>query len=214
LVKVLERYSELESLPQQLEQLSSKGDAGRLSWSEDLGLSNLKEPQEGWLSWRQHRGIIDRRPKDFYKRTWQIFRHVPCLVIGDKLDRKNRIESGPVISDMTPGEKSFALLIEHLLNRVIAPEYRQLTIETLSALSSFFEQNGALMVTDALYADAIIGHAVRLFYLQKHPERAPFYLEDKVVAWTQFYAATPLETSHALVEALRHLLGASHALSA
>jgi len=214
LVKVLERYSEIESLPQQLEQLSSQGDAGRLSWSEDLGLSSLTEPPEGWLSWRQHRGIIDRRPKNFYERTWQIFRHVPCLVIGDKLDRKNRVDSGPILSDMTPGEKSFALLIEHLLNRVIAPEYRQLTIETLTALSSFFEQNGALMVTDALYTDAVIGHAVRLLYLQKHPDRSSQYLEDKVLAWTQFYAASPLETSNALVEALRHLLGAPQALSA
>lgn len=214
LEKVLERYVELESLPQQLEQLGSRGDDGRLSWNEDLGLSRLEEPSEGWLSWRQHRGIIDRRPENFYARTWQIFRHVPCLVIGDKLDRKNRVESGPVISDMTPGEKAFALLIEHLLNRIVAPEYRQLTIETLTALSSFFEQNEALLVTDALYVDAVIGHAVRLLYLAKHPERVASYLEDKVNAWSEFYAASPLETSNALVEALRHLLGAPHALSA
>lgn len=205
---VLERYSEMESLPQQLEQLSSKGDPGRLSWHEDLGLSKLQEPKEGWLSWRQHHGIIDRRPDDFYARTWEIFRHVPCLLIGDKLDRKSRIESGIVLSDMTPGEKSFAMLIEHLLNNIAAPEYRQLTIETLTALASFFEQNEALQVTDALYVDAVIGHAVRLLYLGRSPERAARYSDDKAEAWSSFYAASPEETSNALVEALRHLLGA------
>jgi phosphorylase kinase alpha/beta subunit len=206
LEKVLERYGQIESLPQQLEHLGSTGSAGVTEWREDLGLSRLPEPDDGWLAWRQHLGIVDRRPADFYMRTWRIFRHVPCLVIGDKLDRKNRLESRLIVSDMTPGEKGFALLIEHLLNKIVAAEYRQLTMETLTLLWSFFEQNPDLKLTETLYIDAIVGHAVRLHYLGVHPEREATYGELKVEAWRLFYASSPQATSAALAQALRFLL--------
>lgn len=206
LEKVLERYSQLASLPQQLEHLGSTGNAGVNEWREDLGLTKLEPPEDGWLSWRQHIGVLDRRPTNFYVRTFQIFRHVPGLVVGDKLDRKNRIESPLILSDMTPGEQGFALLIEHLLNKIIAAEYRQLTMEALTLLSSFFEQNPALVLTDVLYVDAIIGHAVRLRYLEVHPSLSDNYGERKVEAWNLFYASSPRETSAALARALRYLL--------
>ncbi len=206
LVKVLERYAEIETLPQQLERLGMEGRPSSLSWRQDLGFSDLEEPQEGWLSWRQFNGVVDRRAADFYERTFGLFRHAPCIVVGDKLDRKNRVESALVLSDMTPGEKSFAMLIEHLLNKMAAPEYRQLTLEALSVLASFFEQNSQLRLSDTLYVDAIIGHAVRLLHLRRKPEDEPRYDQMKAEAWAQFYASSPAETSSALAQGLRHLL--------
>ncbi len=202
----LARYGEIETLPQELERLGIEGTAGELLWQDDLGLSSLPEPPEGWLSWRQFRGVIDRRPQDFYQRTWQSFHHVPCIVIGDKLDRKNRVESGIVLSDMTPGERSFELLLEHLLNKVPAPEYRQLNIEALTVVASFFDQNKTLQIKDALYLDAIIGHAVRFLFLKRNPEKAIDYDQNKGVAWSAFYSSSPADTSSSLVAAIRLLL--------
>ncbi len=202
----LSRYAEIESLPQQLEHLGVAAFPGELLWNEDLGLSALEQPKEGWLSWRQFRGVIDRRPEDFYARAWHAFRHVPGIIIGDKLDRRNRIESRAVLSDMTPGEQAFALLLEHLLNKVQAPEFRQLNIEALSVTSSFFAQNPDLQITDALSLDAVIGHAVRLHFLRRHPERSQDYDAHKVEAWNTFYASAPFDTSAALAAALRYLL--------
>ncbi len=206
LVKVLERYWEIESLPQQLEKTGMEGRPSSLSWHHDLGFSDIEEPPEGWLSWRQFRGVVDRRPADFYERTFGLFRHAPCIVIGDKMERQSRVESRLVLSDMTPGEKSFANLIEHLLNKVPSPEYRQLTLEALSVLSSFFEQNPELKLTDTLYLDAMIGHAVRLLHLDRHPERQAEYDDEKADAWVSFYDSPPRETSSALLRGLRSLL--------
>ncbi len=203
---VLEQYHAIEDLPQQLEQLHAHAVRGDLDWKPDLGLEKLRTPREGWLAWRQHRGIIDRRPPHFYLDVWNIFRHTHALVIGEKLERRNRMNSSVVLSDMTPGEKAFALWLEHLLNRIGAAEYRQLNIEALSVLASFFRQNPSLQIEDACVLDALIGHAVRLAYLEQHADREASYNDHKADAWAAFYASAPARTSTFVVAALRSLL--------
>ena len=42
------------------------------------------------------------------------------MVIGDKLDRRNRMESAPLLAEMTPGETNFARDVEHLLAKIDA----------------------------------------------------------------------------------------------
>jgi phosphorylase kinase alpha/beta subunit len=206
LEKVLAQYQELEALPQEQEQLRTDATLTNLPWKQDLGFERLRSKDGGWLSWRQHRGIIDRRPKDFYDHVWTVFEHSTGVILGDKLERRNRMDSSIVLSDMTPGEKAFALWLEHLLNRVQAPEYRQLNIEALDVLGSFFLQNPALQINDAIAVDAVIGHAVRLAYLGQHPEREAGYNEHKADAWERFYASSPVDTAASLIGALRHLL--------
>jgi phosphorylase kinase alpha/beta subunit len=206
LQSMLEQYHAIEDLPQQLEQLHAQVTRDDLDWSQDLGFETLRTPSEGWLAWRQHRGIIDRRPAHFYADVWNIFRHAPALIIGEKLERRNRIDSSVVLSDMTPGEKAFALWLEHLLNKIAAAEYRQLNIESLSVLASFFRQNPTLRIDDACVLDALIGHAVRLAYLESHADREATYNDYKADAWAAFYASPPLRTSLFLVTALRSLL--------
>ncbi len=202
----LSRYALDHALPQKLEHLRSEVGNTALAWREDLGLSALQEPPEGWLAFRQYAGVIDRRPEHFYKNTFALFRHATGIVIGDRMDRRNRIESGLVLSDMTPGEPAFAHLLEHLLNKAQAPEYRQLYIEALHVLSSFFRQNPQLKIRDALCLDSMIGHAVRLNYLEGQPEHEACYDEHKGNAWRGFYEASPQQTSTAFVQALRYLL--------
>jgi phosphorylase kinase alpha/beta subunit len=201
----LGRYSLDATLPQELEHLQAEG-AAHLDWRDDLGLGGLDRPSGGWLAWRQDTGVIDRRPDNFYSSTFALFRHARGVVIGDRLDRRNHVESGPVLSDMTPGEPAFAHLIEHLLNKAQAPEYRQLTVEALNALSSFFKQNPGLTINDALCLDSTIGHAVRIHYLASHPEHVAEYDQHKALAWRHFYESAPSQTSKAMVEALLHLL--------
>ncbi len=203
---VLVAYHAIEALPQQLEQLHGHATPGSLDWKQDLGLEKLRPPREGWLAWRQHRGIIDRRPARFYSEVWNIFRHTRALIIGEKLERRNRMDASTVLSDTTPGEKSFALWLEHLLNKIPAPEYRQLNIECLSVLASFFRQNPSLEIADACALDALIGHAVRIAYLEQRPDHEPQYNDHKADAWNAFYASSPARTSVFLVAALRSLL--------
>ncbi len=206
LERVLAAWGSIEDQPQQQEHLDAQAEYGDLSWKPDLGLEKLKQPAGGWLAWRQHQGVIGRRPPDFHAKVWTVLKHTPCLIIGDRLERRNRMESRIVLSDMTPGEQSFALLLEHLLNKAPSPEYRQITVEALSALESFFTQNPSLQVNDALALDALLGHAVRSLYLDEHAEHEATYNDHKPQAWEAFYCASPAKTSAAIITALRLLL--------
>jgi phosphorylase kinase alpha/beta subunit len=73
-------------------------------------------------------------------------------------------------------------------------------------LSSFFQQNASLQLTDTLYVDAMIGHGVRWFYLERFPQRRDHYDNHKAEAWSLFYSAAPYEVARALVQGLQHLL--------
>ncbi|NJL20185.1 MAG: glycosyl hydrolase family 15, partial [Leptolyngbyaceae cyanobacterium SM1_3_5] len=127
------------------------------------------------------------------------------LVIGDKLERRNRLDSELILAEMTPGEKNFALRIEHLLNKIEAPEYRQVNIETLMELAAIAQRNPALQIDDSIVLDVLIGHAVRLCWLDRHPDHVHTYDEHKATAWHNFYETSPALCARFIAEALRYL---------
>ncbi|BDI28801.1 hypothetical protein CCAX7_008520 [Capsulimonas corticalis] len=165
----------------------------------------IETPSGGWLRYRQKEGSLNRVPAGFYPRVWNLFEHCKGLIIGDKLELRNRIDSDWILSEMTPGEKNFALTIEHLLNKMDAVKFRQVTIETLVALCHLVERTPSLRIDDYLVTDVIVGHAVRLAWLDHHPDRADAYDEDKSEAWTSFYESSPQTCAAAVVKALQFL---------
>lgn len=206
LVQVLAAYQDMQVILAQLEALHAGASGAALTWSPDETLETLPMPAQGWHAWRQYHGILSRTTSDFYSHVWQLFQYSRGIVIGDKFERRNRLESRTVLSDMTPGETAFALRIEHLLNKIPAPEYRQLNLEALRVLASVVEQNQSLYIDDYLVLDVVIGHAVRLAYLHRYPEREATYSEYKAAAWNAFYALPPLSTANYLAHAFLYLL--------
>ena len=163
------------------------------------------EPPGGWRRWRQREGALNRVPPDFYPRVWNLLRHCRGLIIGDKLEIRNRLDSALILSETTAGEKNFALWVEHLLNKMDASKYRQLTIEALTALAALVERTPDLQIEDYLVLDVLIGHAVRLCWLDHHPAREVDYEEDKPAAWQAFYDTSPTVCAANIVLALRFL---------
>jgi phosphorylase kinase alpha/beta subunit len=106
---------------------------------------------------------------------------------------------------MTPGEKNFALRVEHLLNKIEAPQYRQVNIEALMELAAIAERNPNLQIEDYIVLDVLIGHAVRLAWLERFPEKADLYDEYKAAAWRDFYDTSPTECATYIVKAFRFL---------
>jgi len=159
-----------------------------------------------WWQYRQREGALNRVPKGFYPNVWQVMQHCKGLVIGDKLDRRNRLDSELILAEMTPGEKNFALQVEHLLNKIQAPEYRQVNIEALTELAAISEQNPDLLIEDYIVLDVLIGHAVRLTWLDQHPTHAQHYDQYKGVAWRSFYETSPSVCASFVAKALQFLL--------
>ncbi len=158
-----------------------------------------------WVRKRQLDGSAGRVPNHFYPSVWQVLKHCKGVVIGDKLERRNRLDSQPILAEMTPGEKNFALRVEHLLNKIEAPEYRQVNIEALMELAAIAQRNPELQIEDYIVLDVLIGHAVRLAWLERFPDKADRYDEYKAGAWRAFYNTSPTECASYIVKAFRFL---------
>ncbi|MEX0587749.1 MAG: glycoside hydrolase family 15 protein [Cyanobium sp.] len=179
--------------------------SGRVRW--DVPDPQGELPKGGcWLQHRLRLGALGRVPRDFYPGIWDLLHHCRGIVIGDKLEKRNRLDSWPLLSEKTPGEHNFAALVDHLLSKIEAPDYRQLCTETLITLMAFVGANPAVVFNDDLVLDVVIGHAVRVGWQQHHPAiPAEQYGQHKAQAWNQFYLSSPGDCRRWQLEALRQL---------
>ncbi|MFM6012073.1 MAG: glycoside hydrolase family 15 protein [Dolichospermum sp.] len=204
--QVLTGYSGVSNLLRQQESLHVKQKESDIAW---VVLSQSSEemeiPPHGWRRFRQAEGALNRVPKDFFKQVWLLMQHCKGVVIGDKLERRNRLESEIMLSEMTAGERNFALLVEHLLNKIEAPEYRQVNVEALMELATIVANNPNLQIEEYIVLDVLIGHAVRLAWLENHPHRQDNYDEDKASAWPSFYSGSPQDCANYILKAFRFL---------
>ena len=95
--------------------------------------------------------------------------------------------------------------MERLLNKIPAPQYRHLTIEALMELQALFARNPELEIDDYIVLDVLIGHAVRLSWQQRYPERIDRYDEDRAAAWSNFYEASPSICAQFIAQAFEFL---------
>jgi phosphorylase kinase alpha/beta subunit len=206
LQKVLTEYAGMSNLLRKQESLHVKQKETDIDWVVQPTIeTEIDVPAGGWRRFRQAEGATGRVPKDFFQQVWLVMHHCKGLVIGDKLERRNRLDSEIMISEMTAGEKNFALLVEHLLNKIEAPEYRQLNIEALMELAAIASNNPTLQIEENIVLDVLIGHAVRVAWLDAHKERGDRYDEDKGNAWRSFYNTSPRECASYIVKAFRFL---------
>ena len=111
---VLVAYADMSQLLRQQESLHVSQKESEIDWVlQPIGIEEIEIPVNGWRRFRQAEGSTGRVPKDFFKQVWLLMHHCKGLVVGDKLERRNRLDSEVLISEMTAGEKNFALQVEH-----------------------------------------------------------------------------------------------------
>jgi phosphorylase kinase alpha/beta subunit len=204
--EVLTRYTQVSQILRQQESLHVRQEESEITW---VVLPTISEEivvlSEGWRKFRQAEGTLNRVPKDFFKQVWLLMEHCKGIVIGDKLERRNRLESELILGEMTAGEKNFALQVEHLLNKIEAPEYRQVNVEALMELAAIAASNPNLQIQQYIVLDVLIGHAVRIAWLENHPGNSDRYDEDKASAWRSFYNTSPADCANYILKAFRFL---------
>jgi phosphorylase kinase alpha/beta subunit len=206
--ETLEDYSSTESQLGLAETLHHEGDCRELAHARfSKSMDPIDRGEIGdWYQWREQQGSVGRENDAFFASVWDILHHCKGLTIGDKLNSKNRLDSENTLSQSTAGEQSFKLHVNHLLNKIQAPVYRQLTVEALKAMASIFCETPSLQIDDTLLTDIIIGHAVRISWLQSHPESKENYEECVSLAWQDFYRLPPHQVANGILDALIHLL--------
>ncbi|MBD0344950.1 MAG: glycosyl hydrolase family 15, partial [Coleofasciculus sp. Co-bin14] len=206
LYQVMAEYAKMAQLLRQQESLPVKQNESEIDWEVQSALQDEAElPQSDWLRYRQQLGSMNHVPKDFFKYVWRLMKCCKGVLIGDKLEPRNRLDTELLLAQMTPGEKNFALRVEHLLNKISVPEYRQVNVETLMVLAQVCDRNPNLQIEEYIVLDVLIGHAVRLAWLERYPGRTAFYDQDKAAAWCSFYNTSPSECASFCVKAFRFL---------
>jgi phosphorylase kinase alpha/beta subunit len=215
--RVLSDYQGLGNTVFQQESLHLNRSQNQIEWIVNTTTEYVGTPTIDWRYQRRKDGAINRVDRDFYPSVWRLLEHCKGLTIGDKLEKRNRLDSEIILSEMTPGEKNFALRIEHLLNKIVAPEYRKLNIEALIALAALSERNPDLNIEEYIVLDVLIGHAVRLAWLDVDLPKATAtqfnesafdpanYDLYKSMAWSTFYQSTPYVCASYLVKSLQFL---------
>jgi phosphorylase kinase alpha/beta subunit len=164
--------------------------------------------------------VITRVPEGFYERVWELLRQCRGLVIGDQFDLRNALDSTLARADTTPAEQSFALQVEDLLNKIQAPEYRQLTIEALMAVSDLCRANPELQIRGVLVIDVLLGTAVSLAAEESAGADGSsgsfgdgIDQADKAAsAWQAFYASPPHRVAGFVMKAFARLLSEADAV--
>ncbi|OAI18928.1 glycosyl hydrolase family 15 [Methylomonas koyamae] len=206
--ETLEDYNNSENQLGQVETLNYEGP------QRDLAAARFPETMdpkdrggaEDWYAWREQQGSVGRENEAFFSGLWSLLHHCKGLMVGEKYNSKRRIDSEMMLAQMTAGEQTFRLHINHILNKIQAPVYRQLSVEALRALASIVKENPDLYIDDTLVTDILIGHAVRISWLQRHPQYRDHYEECVSLAWQAFYQLPPHAVANAILDALIHLL--------
>lgn len=197
-------YSGLDQAVFQQESLHIKPNAS-VNWRVIPEDAIAEQSSRDWWRKRQIDGEINRLPEGFYAQVWELLKHCQGIVVGNKFERRNRLDSHLILSEMTPGEQNFARRIDHLLNKIQAPEYRHVNVEALQELAEIFRVNPALYFEDYISLDVLVGHAVRIGWLDEQPERISAYEQDKALAWRSFYNLPPHRCAMYIAQALEFL---------
>ncbi len=207
--KVREMLADFSNIKVQLkrdEALHYQKSSSRLAVGEiKVETMAAQEDDGNWYEWREQQGSFGRDVPEFFENVWLVLHHCRGVVIGDKLNSKNRLDSDNILSEMTAEEQSFKLYVSHLLNKIQAPMYRQLTVEALNAAAMLMRTNENLQIEDVLVVDVLIGHAVRLKWLHTHPEEQD-YEQHVAMAWQSFYQQPPDQIKLAIKDSLDYLL--------
>ncbi|XP_067854028.1 phosphorylase b kinase regulatory subunit beta isoform X2 [Heptranchias perlo] len=129
-------------------------------------LLDILQPDQHERSWKNRRhldGSLNRTPKGFYDRVWQILERTPdgILVTGKHLPQQ------PTLSDMTMYEMNFSLLVEDTLQDIIQPEYRQIIVELIMVVSVVLERNPELEFQAEVNLDKLVKDAFDEFKRDK-----------------------------------------------
>ncbi len=158
---------------------------------------------DDWEKYRKEAGMLFRLSREFYKGIWYLLQQCKGLVIGDKYNIENSISSD-VTLESTAGERNFDLKIDSLLQKIEAPEYRQLNVELLESLIKLFKNNPEIKIEEELLLDVLIGHAVRIAWIENNGEEN--YQEFKTQAWEYMYKLSPQQTHEYFIKAFKYLL--------
>ncbi|XP_076750349.1 putative phosphorylase b kinase regulatory subunit alpha isoform X2 [Xylocopa sonorina] len=138
--------------------VSKKSQIGGFLSPDQTDSSDSEPDRQGqWLRRRRLDGALNRVPRDFYPRVWQVLERCQGLAIEGRVLPQN------LTQEMTSGELKFALAVETVLNTIPQPEYRQLIVEALMVLTLVAEYNVVTTLGGLIAVEQLVHKANAIF---------------------------------------------------
>lgn len=123
-----------------------------------------------WLEWRLARGLITHFDDHFLQDIWHSLMFAEELVFGDSHSADFVLHCELIRSSMTPGETSFAHLIDHLTHQLHPAYYKSSVVEALYAYTQFCLNNPQVRFRQPVLFCEVLERAAKLFATEQ-PEK-------------------------------------------
>jgi len=127
---------------------------------------------------RSLEGALNRLPKGFYRKVWDILERVKGLKLKEHL-----LLSDSVLSEMTSDETVFKISVENILSAAQSPVDRQIIVELVVILWTVLSRNPEVQIPQVVHLDDLVEYAIKLF-MNDRPDKAKedFLMLDSTVS--------------------------------
>ncbi|MBJ7537398.1 glycoside hydrolase family 15 protein [Marinomonas transparens] len=160
-----------------------------------------------WFDWRSEQGMITKLPESMLLQLWESLSHVNTIVFGD-LQSNTTLDCKRALSSMTPGEDTFAAIIESLTSDIHPNWYKSLIFEGLYAFIQFCQQHKACKFEQEVNLPVLVSQAA-LDHVKQHQADHP---EEELAeaALDEFAQITPNKVNQYLRWAVSKLHSHQH----
>ncbi|OZG72350.1 phosphorylase kinase [Hahella sp. CCB-MM4] len=125
-----------------------------------------------WLEWRIARGMLTGFDSTFLKSIWKSLAHAKSLIFGEQASPDSILECDIVRGSMTPGEESFARLIDQLLQPLHPAYYKSTVIEALYAFAEYCTDHPTRRFEEPINLSLLIESAAELYVVEEAMEQS------------------------------------------
>lgn len=126
-----------------------------------------------WMEWRLARGLITHFDNHFLKEIWNSLGHAKKLVFGQSAPESFVLDCEMTRSSMTPGEESFALLIDQLTHQLHPAYYKSAVVEALYAFTQYCTINTDAKFKRPIVFSEIIERAAKAYCVEIYKDKLP-----------------------------------------
>ncbi|HSC66307.1 MAG TPA: glycoside hydrolase family 15 protein [Cellvibrio sp.] len=138
-----------------------------------------------WLEWRTARGLITHFDANFLKDIWHSLMFSQLLVFSNANGASFSLDCKTTRQSMTPGEESFAHLIDQLTHQLHPAYYKSAVVEALYAYTQFCINNPQMRFQKPLVFREVLERAAVRYMSERRAQMSSLGIETDLTVFMQ-----------------------------
>jgi len=138
-----------------------------------------------WLEWRTARGLITHFDANFLKDIWHSLMFAQSLVFSNATGGSFHLDCKTIRQSMTPGEESFAHLIDKLTHKLYPAYYKSAVVEALYAYTQFCINNPQVRFQKPLVFREVLERAALRYMNERRAQVRSVGIESDLTVFMQ-----------------------------